>query len=289
MDADFAALQLRRGASAAEVRAAYLALSRRHHPDRGGDAALFRRVNQAYAHLSRGEGGGGAGGASGGPPAQRATKENAPTAWARPDAAARAPGPLRLEQDPRLEAAFRFAGETRKHLNVIDRYPAHAGWTFSASGSECGPGCLIHIAPATPDGVACAQHKRVHRCAAGVCTADAPAVPEARCAAACGAGAVRSAPQGGQGASGAHADGAAPVPYSFLGRAPVRAFLAAGACHRRGEQPARRTTKLSYHLTRLNPAHICQARRQSRVPAARCSQPARRHPRASASAPPLHQ
>ena len=43
MDADYAALQLRRGASAAEVRASFLSLSRRHHPDRGGDAALFRR------------------------------------------------------------------------------------------------------------------------------------------------------------------------------------------------------------------------------------------------------
>jgi hypothetical protein len=105
MDADYAALQLRRGASAAEARAQYLALSRRHHPDRGGDAALFRRVAAAYAHLSRGDGGsGGAGGSQ----APRATRENAPTAWARPEAPTQR-GPLALEQDPRLEAAFRCA------------------------------------------------------------------------------------------------------------------------------------------------------------------------------------
>ena len=174
MDADYAALQLRRGASAAEVRASYLSLSRRHHPDRGGDAALFRRVSQAYQRLSRPSSG-----EASGPPAPRATRENAPAAWARPDAAPErgAHGLLALEHDPRLEAAFRFAGETRKHLHVIDRYPAHAGWTFSANGSECGPSCLTHVAPATPDGVACSLHKRVHRCAAGVCCSEERACP----------------------------------------------------------------------------------------------------------------
>ena len=174
MDADYAALQLRRGASAAEIRSNFLALSRRHHPDRGGDAALFRRVSQAYQRLSRpGDGAGG-----GGPSGPRATRENAPAAWARPEAPERgAQGVLALEHDPQLEAAFRFAGETRKHLHVIDRYPAHAGWTFSSSGAECGPSCLTHVAPATPDGVACASHKRVHRCAAGVCCSEERACP----------------------------------------------------------------------------------------------------------------
>jgi hypothetical protein len=39
-------------AGAAEVRRAYLAMARRHHPDRdGGDAARMRRVNEAWATL----------------------------------------------------------------------------------------------------------------------------------------------------------------------------------------------------------------------------------------------
>jgi hypothetical protein len=40
------------GASPAEVRRAYLALARRHHPDAGGDAEDMRAVNDAWAQLS---------------------------------------------------------------------------------------------------------------------------------------------------------------------------------------------------------------------------------------------
>jgi curved DNA-binding protein CbpA len=76
-DADYASLQLRRGASLADARRAYHELSRRHHPDKGGDAALFRRVAQAYERISRGEGE--AGGASGAPQ-PRTTREDAPAA-----------------------------------------------------------------------------------------------------------------------------------------------------------------------------------------------------------------
>jgi len=40
-------------ATAAEVRQAYVALARQHHPDReGGDAATMRAVNEAWATLS---------------------------------------------------------------------------------------------------------------------------------------------------------------------------------------------------------------------------------------------
>jgi hypothetical protein len=184
-DADYAALQLRRGASAADVRRAYHELSRRNHPDKGGDAALFRRIAGAHERLTRGGGDDARGGAAAGAPLTRTTREDAPSAWgdatrgARDDAAARDRGgaPLALEHDPRLEAAFRFAGETRKHLSVLDAYPAHKGWTFDARGTECGPSCLTHITPATGGGVVCDLHKRVHRCAADVCCSAERACP----------------------------------------------------------------------------------------------------------------
>lgn len=40
------------GATPDEVRRAYLALARRHHPDAGGDAAAMRQVNEAWRSLS---------------------------------------------------------------------------------------------------------------------------------------------------------------------------------------------------------------------------------------------
>ena len=46
MEADYAALRLRPGATPIEVRRAYIELSRRHHPDKGGDATLFRRAKR---------------------------------------------------------------------------------------------------------------------------------------------------------------------------------------------------------------------------------------------------
>jgi molecular chaperone DnaJ len=46
-------LQVRRDASAAEVRDAYRRLARRHHPDRGGrDDAAMASINEAYRVLS---------------------------------------------------------------------------------------------------------------------------------------------------------------------------------------------------------------------------------------------
>lgn len=44
----FADLGLSARATAAEVKAAYRRLAKEHHPDRGGDAAAFRRINEAY-------------------------------------------------------------------------------------------------------------------------------------------------------------------------------------------------------------------------------------------------
>ena len=41
------------GAGPAEIRRAFLALARRHHPDRGGDPVRFRRIVNAYLALTR--------------------------------------------------------------------------------------------------------------------------------------------------------------------------------------------------------------------------------------------
>ena len=49
---DWAALELPPGADADAVRKAYKKLALRHHPDKGGDPAQFRRVAEAYVNLS---------------------------------------------------------------------------------------------------------------------------------------------------------------------------------------------------------------------------------------------
>jgi hypothetical protein len=45
----YAVLGVARHATADEVRRAWLALARRHHPDRGGDPATMQAVNEAWA------------------------------------------------------------------------------------------------------------------------------------------------------------------------------------------------------------------------------------------------
>ena len=47
-------LGLERGATPAEIRSKYRALARRFHPDRGGDAAQMRKINEAYRLLTTG-------------------------------------------------------------------------------------------------------------------------------------------------------------------------------------------------------------------------------------------
>jgi DnaJ family protein A protein 2 len=47
-------LGIARGASPADVRRAYLSLSLVHHPDRGGDAVAFHRIQAAHDTLSDG-------------------------------------------------------------------------------------------------------------------------------------------------------------------------------------------------------------------------------------------
>lgn len=46
-------LGVRAGASVEEIRSRYRELALRHHPDRGGDAAEMRKVNEAYRALRR--------------------------------------------------------------------------------------------------------------------------------------------------------------------------------------------------------------------------------------------
>jgi len=45
-------LGVNRGASADEIKRAYRGLAMKHHPDRGGDANVFKQVQEAYATLS---------------------------------------------------------------------------------------------------------------------------------------------------------------------------------------------------------------------------------------------
>lgn len=51
--ADFEVLELDCRARKSVIKAAYKALAFDTHPDRGGDAAAFRRVNEAYERLSK--------------------------------------------------------------------------------------------------------------------------------------------------------------------------------------------------------------------------------------------
>ena len=50
-DDPYAVLGVRRGASAAELRRAFVEAARRHHPDRGGDPEAMRRVNEAWEQV----------------------------------------------------------------------------------------------------------------------------------------------------------------------------------------------------------------------------------------------
>ena len=74
----YAALGVGRSATAAEIKSAYKKAAVKHHPDKGGDEAAFRRVARAYevlsdpeqrrrydAHGEAGLGGGGGGGGGG--------------------------------------------------------------------------------------------------------------------------------------------------------------------------------------------------------------------------------
>ena len=45
-------LGVTRTATPSEVKRAYLKLCRKHHPDKGGDKAMFQRINQANETLS---------------------------------------------------------------------------------------------------------------------------------------------------------------------------------------------------------------------------------------------
>lgn len=54
----FSALGIAPTSDASEIRAAFAAAARRHHPDKGGDAREFSRVSAAYEELMKGRGGG---------------------------------------------------------------------------------------------------------------------------------------------------------------------------------------------------------------------------------------
>jgi len=48
---DYDVLGVGKSASAAEIRRAFMRASLRHHPDKGGDPATFRRIREAYKTL----------------------------------------------------------------------------------------------------------------------------------------------------------------------------------------------------------------------------------------------
>ena len=45
-------LEVERSATHDEIRKAYLKLSKKHHPDKGGDSELFKKIQKAYDVLS---------------------------------------------------------------------------------------------------------------------------------------------------------------------------------------------------------------------------------------------
>ena len=45
-------LGVARGASAAEIKKAFRAKAKQHHPDKGGEAQTFKKINEAYEVLS---------------------------------------------------------------------------------------------------------------------------------------------------------------------------------------------------------------------------------------------
>lgn len=48
----YSTLGLKRGATDAEIKKAYRTMAMKHHPDRGGDEAMFKKVSEAYDILS---------------------------------------------------------------------------------------------------------------------------------------------------------------------------------------------------------------------------------------------
>jgi len=48
----YSILGVSKNASDTEIKKAYKAKSMKHHPDRGGDEEEFKRINEAYQHLS---------------------------------------------------------------------------------------------------------------------------------------------------------------------------------------------------------------------------------------------
>ena len=45
-------LEIDENASEDEIKKSYRSLSLKHHPDRGGDGETFKKINEAYQHLS---------------------------------------------------------------------------------------------------------------------------------------------------------------------------------------------------------------------------------------------
>jgi DnaJ-class molecular chaperone len=45
-------LEVQKGATTEDIKKAYMKMARKHHPDKGGDAELFKGVQEAYEVLT---------------------------------------------------------------------------------------------------------------------------------------------------------------------------------------------------------------------------------------------
>jgi curved DNA-binding protein CbpA len=107
----YQALGLKRGASDAEIHAAYRAAVRRSHPDAGGSAASFEAIQEAYEVLRD--------------PARRARWDAEPVreqARARPRAAAPYAATARRNMDDLLAESQRLEDEARRLAGLPPRY-----------------------------------------------------------------------------------------------------------------------------------------------------------------------
>jgi len=126
-------LGLSDSAGAEEIKTAFRKLAMKHHPDRGGDTAMFQTINEAYMELEN------TGFAPYAPPRRASAPQNAPGGWQDRPAPRRSappqnpPGSWQDRPQPPLRETIDDIFEQMKSANRRPRYPganpmyAHAG------------------------------------------------------------------------------------------------------------------------------------------------------------------